>query len=470
MKKIINIFFISLLTMVFAGCSKYLDKLDNPNLVTIPPLNGLLANATYATGNDVFMMGDAVSYYDQYLASNVKGSDADVYNAVDYSGTWTTFYTTMMNIKQMNDLATQNGSTQHLGVGKILLAYNLNMLINAFGDVPFSEALQGQLLLVPKFDNQATLQTACLALLDDGIAALNKTGSTLNLDASSDVMHHGSVKAWLKTGYALKARFLVQQSKTTGYNATNVLTALTNAYTANSDDATLTAFNGRSPWNAVAYNNTILNLDGWLGKQFVDALNGTTYGVFDPRLPKIASITKFGDYRGTANGAGRVGTGTNQEESYLWINGFYASGNAPLQLVTYSEIKFIEAEASLATGNKTKAYAAYLEGIKANMDKIGVSEADKNTYIANPAVSVGEANITVDLIFKEKYVVMVLNPEGWVDARRYNYKYKNFKLPVGASLTTFIRRLAYPTVETSRNGANVPVVSGLEQRLAFDVN
>jgi hypothetical protein len=279
MKKIIYILSAATLVISFSGCTKYLDKLNNPNLVTDPPLNGLLATTTFATGNDVFLMGNAVSYYTQYLASNVRGSDADVYNPVDYSGTWTTFYTTMMNIKQMNSLAAKQGSTQHLGVGKILLAYNANMLINAFGDIPFSEALQGQELLVPKFDKQATLQSTILQMVDEGIADLNKTGSAFTLAPASDVIHNGNTKAWIKTGYALKARFLNQLSKTKNYNPANVLSAVANAYTGNSDDAVLTAFTDRSPWNAVAFRNTQLDLDGWLSKNFVDALNGTTYGI-----------------------------------------------------------------------------------------------------------------------------------------------------------------------------------------------
>jgi hypothetical protein len=200
----------------------------------------------------------------------------------------------------------------------------------------------------------------------------------------------------------------------------------------------------------------------------VDALNGTTFGVFDPRLPKIATLTKFGDYRGTPNGAGRIGTGTDNEESYLSLDGFYSKNGAPLLIVTYSEMKFIEAEAAFRSHDLHRAYTAYLEGIKSHMDKLGVAEADRDTYVNNPVVSVGEANITLDLIFKEKYVAMFLNPEAWVDARRFDYQYKDFDLPEGAALSTFIRRLAYPTVEISRNGANVPGISGLDERLSFD--
>jgi hypothetical protein len=469
MKKTLIIFLIGFLALSLSGCDKFLDKLENPNLVNKPPINGLLATATYQTGMDVFRIGNAVSYFNQYLAGNTRGSDADTYNPVDYTGTWTNFYlSTMVNIYQMNKLATEQGAFYHLGIGKILMAYNLNMLITTFGDVPYSEAFAGQQTLTPKYDNQQALHNTCLQLLDEGIAELKKTGVTVSLDATSDVIHGGSTAAWIRTGYALKARFLNQLSKTSAYNAANVLAAASQSYTDNSQDATLTAFDGLSPWNDVAVDNTQLNLDGWLSTQYVDAMNGKTYGVSDPRLPLIATITQFGDYRGTTNGAGRVGTGTTREESYLSIDGFYSRKSAPVQMVTNSEVRFIESEAAFRANNRALAYSSYLAGIKAHMDKLGVAAASQAAYLNHPAVAVGQGALTLDLIFKEKYVVMFLNPEAWVDARRYDYQYKDFTLPVGAVLNTFIRRAAYPTVETSRNGANVPTTTGLTQRLFWD--
>ncbi|HMI62031.1 MAG TPA: SusD/RagB family nutrient-binding outer membrane lipoprotein, partial [Puia sp.] len=144
MKKLLYIFLAAILTGGLTGCKKYLDKLDNPNLVTDPPLNGLLAQGTYRTGYSVFEMGDITSYYVQYLAGNTKGSDADVYNPVDYSSTWSDSYASMMNIKQMILKAQTDRAWLHLGVGQVLMALNLNMLINTFGDVPYSNALEGK--------------------------------------------------------------------------------------------------------------------------------------------------------------------------------------------------------------------------------------------------------------------------------------------------------------------------------------
>jgi hypothetical protein len=256
-------------------------------------------------------------------------------------------------------------------------------------------------------------------------------------------------------------------SKTNKYNATEVLAAVANAYTSNTDNAALTTFQGNSPWNQVARNNANLLLDGWLSEQFVDALNGSSFGTKDPRLALITDTTRFGDYRGTPNGRGRIGTGTNKEESVLTTTGFYSKSGAALWLVTYAEVKFIEAEAAFRSGDKSKAYAAYLAGIRAHMDMMGVAAAARDAYVNNPTVSVGADNLTLALIFKEKYVAMFLHPEAWVDARRFNYQYKDFGLPVGAALNEFIRRSAYPVVETSRNGANVPEVT-LTTRLWWD--
>lgn len=179
-----------------------------------------------------------------------------------------------------------------------------------------------------------------------------------------------------KTAYALKARFLNQLSKKADkYKPADILTALSNAYTSNSDDAQIIVFQARSPWNQVAYNNTQLLLDGWLSEQFVEATNGKTFGIIDPRLRLITDTTRFGDFRGTPNGRGRIGTGTNREESYLSVNGFYSKAGAPLLLVTFAEMKFIEAEVAFRSGDKAKGYEAYLAGIRAHMDKLGVAAA-----------------------------------------------------------------------------------------------
>ena len=99
------------------------------------------------------------------------------------------------------------------------------------------------------------------------------------------------------------------------------------------------------------------------------------------------------------------------------------------------------------------------------MTKIGVESAEIEAYISSPEVSMGVDAFSIDDIFKEKWVALFLNPEAWVDARRHDYDYENFDLPVNLNPNLngmFIRRLAYPDSEVSRNGSNVPDVTLLD--------
>ncbi|MEJ7827145.1 MAG: SusD/RagB family nutrient-binding outer membrane lipoprotein, partial [Segetibacter sp.] len=450
--KFISIFMLA--TTLMVGCSKdYLNINEvNPNQTQNPPINPLLSSVTYQSALNVNRAANITAYYTQQLASPNAASGSDIYDNVDRSSLWYNIYNTVKDGRLMQAQAVAANGFQHVGVAKVMEAMNMSMLIDLFGDAPYSEAFDPA-KLAPKYDKAEEIFSACIRLLDEALAEFNKASPTITLDAASDLIHGGSVNAWKKTANALKARLLNRLSKKSTYNPTQILAALSAAYTSNADDAQLTRFTARSPWNQAAYNNTQLLLDAWMSDYSIKVLNGTTYGVFDPRIKYISDTTKFGDYRGTPNGKGRTGTGTNKEESYLSEkNGFYSKSGAPLLLVTYAEMKFIEAEATSAT-DKTRSYNAYLAGIAAHMDKLGVSIAEKDAYLTNPAVAVGVTNFTRDLIFKEKYLAMFLHPEAWTDARRYDYKYKNFTLPVNAVLPTFIRRVGYPTTETDRNSA-----------------
>ena len=460
--------YILLGVLLLAACKKgYLDvNQSNPNLTDKPPINGLLAATTYATGKNVFYMGYVASYYVQQLASPNVGSGSDIYDDVDRSSTWRSLYLAVEDLRQMQALAVEKSAYEHIGVAKVLEAFNISMLIDFFGDVPYTEAWN-KTIFKPQYDNEKNLYDTCLSLLDAGIAAFNLTDPLVKLDAGNDLIHGGNKTAWIATAYALKARLLNRKSKLADYNPQAILEALSHSYTSNGNDAQLTRFENQSPWDSVALRNASANLDGWLSATFINALNGTTYGVFDPRLPRITDTTRYGDYRGTVNGAGRVGSGTDTGQCYLSIKGFYSGPGAPLLLVTYAEMKFIEAEAYFST-DKAKSYQAYLDGIAANMDKVGVSATEKSAYLANPAVGVGVTAYTKALLFKEKYVATFLQPETWTDARRFDYQYKDFKLPQGALLSTFIRRAGYPASETSRNGEHVPVVNSLADKLWWD--
>jgi hypothetical protein len=463
---------LALTALLLGGTSSckedYFDLNTNPNQITNPPLSSLLTTTTQKTAYSAQRVAGITSYFVQYLASPSAGGLTDTYAITDYSGTWDYIYFALADLTDMKRTAQAQGASEYVGVADVMIAYHLNLLANMFGAAPFSNAFDAS-TLTPTYDSEETLYTTSLALLNEGLTELAKTDSRIKLAASNDLIHKGSTTAWIKTGNALKARMLNKISKKSSYSPSAVLEAVSKSYTANSDDAQMSSFLLRNPWAQVARNNAALVLDGWLSSQFVNQLNGTTYGVTDPRIEKITDKTVNGTYVGTRNGQGNVGgNNTTKDEVYISLNSPLTGETSPLLIVTYAEMKFVEAEAALRSGDQARAYTAYLTGIRANMDKLGVATAARDTYLANPAVAVGASALSLDLIFKEKYVVTYLNPEAWNDARRYNYNYKGFTLPLNAALTTFIRRVTYPSGEISKNGNNVPTEVALSTPLWWD--
>ncbi|MCF6349227.1 MAG: SusD/RagB family nutrient-binding outer membrane lipoprotein [Flavobacteriaceae bacterium] len=461
-----NIYLLIILLLSTISCSDYLDINDNPNGAITPPLKGLLSNTTYNTAINVYRLGSVTSFYTQYLASPNKASATDIQERINTDNAWRNLYNIMSDVYDMQRFATESNSYEYVGVAKTLMALNLGMSIDVWGDIPYNQAFSFE-TITPQYDNDETVYSVIFNLLDEALVEFNKTNEGESLSGSSDFIHGGDIDAWKKTVYALKARFLNHLSSTSQYDETAVMDALSNAYTSNADDAQLTEFQARNPWAGVALSNSNLVLGGWLSEQLVDAMNGTTFGVFDPRLPLITDPLPDGvTYTGTINGDGRAGDGTIQLECYLTTTDFYSNDNAPLMIITNAELKFIMAEVEMRQGNNAEAYSSYLSGIRAHMEKLGVAEADINTYIADPSVSVGDAGISLETIFKEKYIAMFLHPESWVDARRNNYNYTDFTIPENHNLElggSFIRRFDYPDSEYQRNSNNVPEVTLLSK-------
>lgn len=458
------------------GCKNYFDDLvENPNLVQTPPINSFLATNTFKAGLNNQRVANFTSYFVQYLANPTASGVSDTYQIADYSVAWNNTYWALADLHDFQVAAEAIGATNHLGVANVLFVYHLAMLNDVWGSVPLSDAFATNGSLSPAYDSDEEIYVACMNYIDEAIELLSTEGG-LDLGAEQDVIHRGNKEAWLKTAYALKARLLNKVSKKTSYDPQAVLSATSQAYSSNADDAGMALFNGNNPWAQIAIGNASALLGGWLSDQFINHLNGTAYGVVDPRIGRITDRTVNGDYVGTRNGEGNrpvydsngdLVSNTVKDECYISINSPLTSQTSPITLVSYAELRFVEAEAALRSGDRTRAYEAYLSGIQAHMDKLGVPTAEASAYINNPVVSVGATQLNLDLIFKEKYVVTYLNPEAWNDARRYDYNYAGWRLPLNVVLDEEIRQAAYPQDELNRN-SNVPVQNALSDRLWFD--
>ncbi|MDP5229167.1 MAG: SusD/RagB family nutrient-binding outer membrane lipoprotein, partial [Cellulophaga sp.] len=330
----------------------------------------------------------------------------------------------------------------------------------------------------PTFDTQEEVYTQIFSLLDGAIAALSGTDSSgFNL-GSADLIYGGDSAKWLRTAYTVKARYQLRLVTKGTLNASEVLSTIANGYTSNADDFQM-FYDDRNinPWYSVEIlARATGNLSNDIASQLVSSMNGNYYpfqgGVvtIDPRLPLFAEIPATAtEYKGFVSGGVGVSPDGSPANTRFKTDGYYTSEASPLMLISYAEAKFIEAEAAFlanggtttSVGSNTAAYNAYLLGIQASMTMYGVDGAD---YLADTAIAVGEGALMLNHIMKEKYIHNFLNPETFVDFRRYDFSDEVFtglqiRQEEAADTNEFIgqwfRRAEYPAAELTRNSANV---------------
>ena len=199
-----------------SACESYLDVNENPNNPEDAPISGLMTNITYETSLNVFRSGSAVSNYVQYLASPNPDSGSDTMEALDFSGTWFSLYNVMTDLNEMNIKSEEAGSLHYLGAGQVLMALNLAMTVDLFGDVPFSESFNFT-TVTPAYDDDQVLYGNIISLLDQGIANL-QGASTISI-GGDDFIYGGDVANWIKFANTLKARYLIHTKGTSGYSS-----------------------------------------------------------------------------------------------------------------------------------------------------------------------------------------------------------------------------------------------------------
>ena len=112
------------------------------------------------------------------------------------------------DIRAMTPLALENEMVRHIGITQFVEAYVLTALVDFFGDVPYTEAVQGSENLNPSVDDGAMLYDIALGLLDDAIANFQAESSIL---PTIDMFYDNDYDKWVKAANTLKMRLYLQR-------------------------------------------------------------------------------------------------------------------------------------------------------------------------------------------------------------------------------------------------------------------
>lgn len=432
------------------GCSK--EKLAEMNIDPNNPVEvspGLILPS--AEGALAYTQGGDVSRFVSIFTQHIAGTDRQFVAVQDYVLTETDpdnlwrfnlYGGSMMDLHLMIQQADKKAYNAYAGIGRLLMAYNLMMATDMFGDIPYSDAFKGSEGVKPKYDKQEDIYTSIQTLVAaarTNLTNANPGGQTPSID---DIIYGGDTDKWLKFADVLEARAWLHLAKRSSANYGKALAAIAGkGFTSNADNAVFafgTTETSASPW----YQFTTQR-QGYIGfsegalNTLMDTLTGITAPTVDPRRATYQTL--------------------HTEE------GMYGKPDFVMPFITFAEQKFIEAECLLANGDAAGAKTAYMAGVSASLDENGVSVADKAAYLANPKVDV--ATVTLNDIMQQKYIALYTSPEVWTDWRRTGLP----ALTPNASKPAIPRRMPYPESERLYNKANLPGTPTAFDRLWWDM-
>lgn len=456
----------SLLVALLAttACDKFTDFGDinvSPNSPSVASTASLLTGALTNVGGTVTAIVPCL-YMQQF--GDVTYLEEGRYKTVNFS--FAGFYTGPLNslntiIKLNTDADTKasaaaNGSNANqIATARILKAFFYLNMTDRWGEIPYTQALQGKENYSPVFDTQQAIYTDLFKELKEAQAQFDG-GATVK----GDIMLAGNATKWKKFANSLRAIMALRLSKIDpAKGKTELVAAIADGIiTANADNVTykyLKDANYESP----LYNNYVTGnrKDFAVSNIMIDYLVKTN----DPRIAAYADkATSTLTYKGVPCG---VSTASKAQDVSLAAAAKVAAQDATVNVVTYSQMLFTLAEAAklgwITTGT-AKQY--YEDAIKASMQQWGVYTTDAAfaTYIAGADVAYTDAK-ALELIGTQKWVsLFYMGYEAWAEWRRTGFPtLAPAPKPLNPS-GQIPRRMAYPTTEPTLNKVNYDAAIG----------
>lgn len=406
----------------FTACSE--DTLDNINKDNehpspdVVPAYLQLSEAIMSTGFST-VSGDYAFYLsslneqeigvgnNQLMKAELRNS-SEWAASTTFNNVWNSTYGNLMNIRQIqdkikNEVPGNVGMYDLLGIAQVLEALNFGILTDMHGDIPYSEAVQGQANLQPKLDTQKDVYAGILATLDEAIGNLENGAGLNSVPAEQDLVLGGNAEKWEAFAYALKARYLLHQSVVESNVWSQVETAAQKAVELGFDGVAITEFNGvtcDNPWSAyiwsrsyVASSKTVADLMETLGDP---RLKYYTYGTGESYAPGDEEASKVAD-------------------GSLAFPKWYDNGAQPLHLFSKAELYFILAEAQLRQSkDATNAFQTATIASISEIMELENDATDVEAYVETLGTP------TLQTLFEQKYLSQCYDEqvEAYNDIRR----------------------------------------------------
>jgi hypothetical protein len=375
--KIFNLFVLLSAGLFLNSCSeKALDEVNRDrNHPTDVTAKFILTDAMTSTAFSV-IGGDMSLYASIYLeheagvwnqAFNAEMRVGEPTSATTYNNSWNSVYNNIKALKiavaKTSEGGSEAGNNITGGIAKVLLAYNLAVLTDIYGDTPYYQTgimnpNGSPAFLQPEINKQSALYPEVQKLLDEAITQLAGTDAAgTGGVGAQDVIYNGSKALWTKAAYGLKARYTMRTLKVSANpngDLAKVLEYANKSFANAGEEMSFDLYDGSTNINPLF---GISNSRDMLGASKSLATRFKSLG--DPR-GDFAFINYDGDVLTVDDAiAEGVENGSAEQVQFTYPIAMvdYAS-TAPTQLLSYHEVMFLKAEALVRLNRNEEAQSA----------------------------------------------------------------------------------------------------------------
>jgi len=474
--KYASLIFFSIFLFSITSCKKELVKINkNPNAAEIAQPNYLLTAATKSAVDEYWSITRTTNpsslFVQQWAMIQYTDPDRYIFTNNDFQEFWTAQYSSIVNLDEIIKLADAQQNANYKGVALVLRSWAFSLLTDAFGNIPYSQAIQIDKYLTPAYDAQKDVYEGILNDLKNAQAALDPNGKAI----AGDIIYNNNISLWKKFANSLRLRIALRISDREPEISKQVLADIQNEggsfISSNSEIAQLVYLN--SPNQNPISNYFDTRDDYRISKTIVDKL----IQLNDPRLPIYANKTAAAtpqEYVGLPNGL-LVGDASNYGFSKTSKPGdYFTNPHAPAVIISYAEVLFDRAEAAARGFTNENAGDLYKQAILASLGQYNISNADATTYVNSPDVQYDAANFKKSIGIQKWIALFGQGLEAYAEWRRLDYP--QLQPAVAGVLNGQIPlRFIYPGTEQSLNRKSYQLAVAdqgpdlLTTRLWFDV-
>ncbi|HMH23290.1 MAG TPA: SusD/RagB family nutrient-binding outer membrane lipoprotein [Puia sp.] len=374
------------LVLMAGSCRKQLDINHDPNFPSLelgtPAL--VLPVAVLATtgmvGGDLEIVGGMWSEFFTQANGAEQYTKIDTYDLPPSIGfvndSWTSLYTTgLKNYQFVIDQAGASGDWNYYLMATVMKAYTLQVLVDLYDKVPYSEALKGSQKLDPKFDDGYFIYTSLLSSIDSALAR-DFSAITNTLPGKQDLVFSGNMDNWKAFANTLKLKMYLRMINAHADVATAGITALYNSGAVFlTTDAAVTRFTDAPSLDNPLYEQDKRSLNSPSNIRASTTFVSWLLSNSDPRIVYYflaahpASINQ-GDFAGSdpTYASAPVFRGTD-----------HRAATDPVEFISLAESYFMQTEADIRYFGGSKAKGLYDQGVIAAFASINL---DGSSFVA----------------------------------------------------------------------------------------